>query len=180
MNPKADYSSTTELQANIASKADPHNWTGPEPGEETYSSNQMIEAYKIGVDEGKLRAAEEFLDNLVEKIRELAEHNAAKAGAQTRELLEVIQEMGFHPVRAILNERAFNDMLVLIILPEEEYIGERFLGMYSQAIEFEQKWKSEHYDIEFAFTADSESMDYNLLRIDGFTRFHTYLEPNES
>jgi hypothetical protein len=174
--PDADCVSGSDvIKASIEPNADPQNWTGPEPGEDSYSSNQMIEAFKQGVDRGREQGFHEMLSDLIQKIKAMAEANAQQAAEDTWVVLRALEERGCSPVRAVLKEQAFNEMRVLIFLPENEYVSDEFLETYKKIICLEQEFRKPTYQIQFSFTADSEELDFDLLRVDGYIRSHSYL-----
>ncbi|MCZ7556485.1 MAG: hypothetical protein M5R41_08795 [Bacteroidia bacterium] len=179
--PDTDCISATDMiKSSIEPNADPQNWTGPEPGEDSYSSNQMIEAFKQGVDRGREQRFTEMLNDLIQMIKATAEANAQQAAEDTWIVLRALEDRGCNPVRALLKELAFNEMRVLIFLPENEYVSAEFLETYKEVVCLEQGFQKPTYQIQFSFTADSEALDPDLLRVDGYIRSHTYLEANES
>jgi hypothetical protein len=159
----------------IRPQVDPPDWVQPGGGDDRYGPDQVIGAYKAGVTtgiEGAFSAGQEW-------IRKTREHNAANAGQHTRMLLDRLLERGLHPLAAILNDSRFDAPEVMIVLPIDEYAGEDFTGMYSVIGELERQWTEPNYAISFSFTYQSDNLNYDLLKADGFKHFHRSLLGDE-
>jgi hypothetical protein len=162
------------IATRIKAKVDPADWIFSGPGEDRYSSDQMVGAYRAGVTTGIESAFAAGQD----WIRETRERNTVSAGSHTRHVLDFLISREMHPISALLNETNFDAPEVLIILPLEEYTGDCFDGTYSVIHELEEQWREPNYAIRFSF-AFNRDLDQNLLRADGFTKYHKYLMPNE-
>lgn len=163
------------VEKEIRPDVDPFDWVHPGDRDDRYGPDQVIGAYKAGVTtgiEGAFAAGQEW-------IRKARERNAASAGQHTRIMLDRLMDRGLHPLAAILNDTKFDAPEVMIVLPADEYVGEAFTGMYSVVGELERQWTEPNYAISFAFTYQGDNLNYDLLRTDGFNRFHRYLLGDE-
>lgn len=143
------------------------DWEEPRPGEEHYSTNQVIAAYEAG----KTSA----MNSLQKLVHEQFEANKSKAGADTRKLIEKLLEHGFHPISARLKICSWDLMEVLITLPEKEYCAESFDDIYNVVNELEDASRNEQYYISFRFCPEIEGFEESKVKADGFVLLHKSL-----
>jgi len=163
---------TALINKHILPNVDILDWVGPKNGEDSYSPNQVIGAYRAGYTSG-IESAFQAGQDWINQVRE---KNAELAGAHTRLLLEWLQERGFHPTRAILNQSIFDSPEVLIFLPVDEYVSDNFDGIYSLIREFEEKWSDSQYRLRYTITDEGPEVNDDLLAADGYILHHTFLQ----
>lgn len=62
---------------------------------------------------------------------------------------------------------------VLITVPTEKYISDRFLNIYTLANHIEKDSRSESYDLRINFTFDDGKLDEDILKGDGYYKSHS-------
>lgn len=159
------------FEGKIRPNVDPIDWSDPEPGDERYSPNQMISAWKAGVTTG----IESAFAATQEWFARKREENITKAAAHTHTILQWLIQKGLHPISARLNEARFDAPEVLVLLPPEEYAGRQFEGVYDYVGERENEWRTPEYMIHFSFSYVGENFNEDLLKADGYLRYHTFL-----
>lgn len=155
------------IEAEIRPFVKEGDWEKPKPGEEHYSTNQVIAAYEVGKTKG-MTEAEQLL-------REKFEANIQKAGTDTRNLVEKLLEYGLHPTSARLRVSSWDLFEVLVTLSEAEYVGERFDDAYDVVNELENASRGDHYCISFRFCPEVDGFDEQKVKSDGFTLLHKSL-----
>lgn len=160
------------IETKIRPNVEAQDWVGPEGGDERYSPNQLIGAYRAGYTSG-IEAAFQAGQNWINQVRT---ENANRAGQHTRQVLDWLLNEGFHPKRAILNQTEFDSPEVLIFFPVDELTSNQFDGLYSALRAFEEKVSDEQYRLRFTLTDDGPDVDGDVLAADGWLLYHTYFE----
>lgn len=136
--------------------------------EESYTSNQIIDAYEQGKKEGM---------SFQEKIfREKFEENASLAIKGSEELYQLFLKLDIIPdARLRVNNIASFDFAFLI--DEESFNSDEIDSTYEQAHHIRERLKTDTFSIYFYLFPKTKTFDLNRLISDGFT--HRYA-PNES
>jgi hypothetical protein len=160
--------STTEIISNeIIPLVKQCDWESPKPGEELYSTNQLIAAYEAGIARGMVGAQK--------LVQEKFFYNVDKTAEDTGKLVSKLQEYGINPSAARLKVISWDQFEVLIILPEKEYLDEKFDIVYNFVGELENATHEEFYCITFKFLPETENTDVQKIMSDGFTLLHKSL-----
>jgi hypothetical protein len=143
------------------------DWEGPKAGDPIFGPDQVIAAFEAGYAKGT---------SVVEKlVREKIEQNIQKAGSDTGKLIERLQQAGLSPKSARLKIVGVEEYEVLVVLPEKDYVDEKFDDALSFIGELERATRQDDYCIMFTFCPESESFDESKVKSDGFTLFHKSL-----
>lgn len=143
------------------------DWEDPKPGEEHYSTNQLIAAYKAGYAKGVAGAHA--------LLQETFNRNYQKSGEDTGKVIEKLQEFGLNPLSALLRVVSWEEFEVLITLPEAEFLDEKLESAYDFVGEFENSARTNHYCLSFRFCPTVDGLDEQKMKSDGFTIAHRLL-----
>ena len=85
-------------------------------------------------------------------------------------MLTFLRKNNFHPISAHLKINAFDDFVILVTLPEEEFISEEFLVSYTYAATIEEQVMNDsYYNVMFMFSdREEKTFSKNVLVSDGF------------
>jgi len=147
------------------------DWTPPEPGEPSFSGNQIIGAYEAGKKKGFEGASEKIQQMYEEKDKE----NRGKAARDTATLIVQLQERHITLNSARLKVLSFGEYEVLVTLPEEVFVSEQFVGAFDLAAEIEEQAKDDFYSIKFVFSPEGEEFDQLAVMADGYVQLHKLL-----
>jgi len=142
------------------------DWEDPKPGEEHYSTNQLIAAYEAGYAKGL---------GVQALVKEKFERNIGRSGSDTKKLISKLQEYGFTPAAARLKVVSWEQFEVLVTLSEVEYLDEKFESIYEFVGELENSSREENYSINFRFCPELDGFDEQKVKSDGFTLHHRSL-----
>jgi hypothetical protein len=160
------------VERDIRPLVDRDDWTDPEPGDDRYSTNQMVGAFNAGKVFG--------MENAVAEMQNWMNHtlvaNAAKAAHLTHILLEWLNARNIHPTAALLKDERFDAPEVMFVVPVAEFTGPQFEGVYEYIGEREHEWEEPNFNISFSFCWKEPELDMELLRSDGFDRRYRALE----
>ena len=143
------------------------DWESPKPGEEHYSTNQLIAAYEAGIAKG--------ISGMQKLVQEKFNVNIDKTANDTGKLIVKLQEYGIAPTSARLKVISWDQFEVLIILPEKEYLDEKFDIVYNFVGDLENATREEFYSISFKFLPETKDTDIQKIMSDGFTLLHKSL-----
>lgn len=128
-----------------------------------YTNDDVIDAYLKGKEDGLKESSQIFVDILNENINKSANY--------TEKMISFLKKRKLNPISAHLKINLFNDFIILITLPEDEFISEDFLVCYDFAATIEEEvTKDKYYNVMFMFSDREEEEDFNknLLVSDGF------------
>lgn len=140
------------------------NWELTSPKDLQFSSDQVIDAYLKGKQEG-LELQQKLV---VEKLMS----NIAKAGNHTSELLENIKNKSLNPVSAYLRINSWDDYTILVVLPLNEFLDPRTLELYDYISELESKVEEDMYRIQVSLCDTESEINEHYVRSDGFALKH--------
>jgi len=143
------------------------DWESPKAGEEHYSTNQLIAAYEAGIAKG--------ISGMQKLVQEKFNANIDKTASDTGRLISKLQEYGVNPTSARLKVISWDQFEVLFILPEKEYLDEKFDFVYNFVGDLENSTREEFYSISFKFLPETEDTDIQKIMSDGFTLQHKSL-----
>lgn len=127
-----------------------------------FTNDDVIDAYLKGKKEGVRETNQIFVDKLNENIN--------KSAVFTDRMLSFLNKRKLNPISAHLKIKSFNDFIILITLPEDEFLSEDFLVSYDFAATIEEEViDDKYYNVMFMFS-DREEGDFNtnLLVSEGF------------
>ena len=139
-----------------------------------FTNDDIIDAYLKGKKEGVKETNQIFVDKLNENID--------KSAVFTDRMLSFLKTKKLNPISAHLKIQSFNDFVILITLPEDQFISEKFLVSYDFAATIEEEViDDKYYNVMFMFS-DREDGDFNtnLLVSDGFFMDYKMSESNNA
>lgn len=140
------------------------SWTITEPKEHAYSSDDVINAYIKGTQEG-LQHAQRALIAILDK-------NVERTSKLSAEILTYIHNNGFKAISAFLKIESWDSFSVLITIEEDDFLNDSFLKIYSYVSEIENKNNNDLYSLSFIFTDYNEDFDQKHINADGFILKH--------
>lgn len=139
-----------------------HNvWGLTSPKEDLFSGDDLINAYIQGKKEGLEQTKKLVFDHLIKNIE--------KSGNHVAEVFVFLKENNFTPLSAYLKINSWDDLSIMLIIPEKEFIEDRVLKVYDFLTDFEENVKEELYSLEFNI-CDTEEDNLNEQHIisDGY------------
>jgi uncharacterized FlaG/YvyC family protein len=152
----------TEIMS-LMIKNSENNWVVTVTKDKFYTCDEVIDAYIQGKKEGLEQIQKVALEKMIENIK--------KSGEFTTELLNFFHKEKFNPVSAYLKIISWNLYNVLITIPEEEYLSDRFLSIYEYISQFEEKNKNDFYKLEITIT-DTNNLNNKNIISDGYIFKH--------
>lgn len=127
-----------------------------------FTNDDVIDAFLKGKEAGVKEKKQIFIDKLNENI--------GKSAYFTESMLTFLRKNSFNPISAHLKINAFNDFIILVTLPEEEFISEKFLVSYNFAATIEEQvMNDKYYNVMFMFSdREEDTFNKSLLASDGF------------
>src|SRR5690606_12997168 len=117
----------------------PETWAVSVARNSIYTTDDVINAYLKGQADG-MTAGNKLL------IDKLNEQTAPSADSPTR-MISFLKQRKLSPISAHLKIKAYNDFVILVTLPEDEFISEDFLVSYDFAATIEEEvTKDEYYN----------------------------------
>ena len=151
---------TTEID----NKEGQETWSLSVDKNSIFTNDDVIDAYLRGKEDGVKEKEQIFIDKLNE--------NLTKSATHTQRMLSFLRKRKLNPVSAHLKINAYDDFVILITLPEEEFISKDFLVSYDFASTIEEEVQSDkYYNVMFMFAdreEDDKVFNKNLLVSDGF------------
>ena len=144
------------------SKKFPNIWEVSVDKNTIFTNDDVIDAYLKGKEVG----IKETKQLLVDKLNE----NIGKSANFTDSMLTFLRKNNFNPISAHLKINAYNDFVILVTLPEDEFISEEFLVSYNFAATIEEQvLNDKYYNVMFMFSdREEETFNKSLLASDGF------------
>lgn len=165
----------SETATFIKDKSDnfPNSWKVSVDKNSIFTNDDVIDAFLKGKDVGAKDKKQIFVDKLTENI--------VKSAQFTNSMLTFLKKKTFNPISAHLKINAYNDFVVLVTVPEAEFISEKFLVAYNFAANIENEVMSDkYYNVMFMFSDREEDnfnkhilvsegffMDYNISKVGG-------------
>lgn len=129
-----------------------------------FTNDDVIDAYLKGKEDGVKEKKQIFIDKLNE--------NLTKSATHTERMLSFLRKRKLNPVSAHLKINAYDDFVILITLPENEFISQDSLVSYDFAATIEEEVQADkYYNVMFMFSdreQNDEIFNKNLLVSDGF------------
>lgn len=127
-----------------------------------FTNDDVIDAYLKGKEIGIREKKQIFVDILNENI--------GKSADLTESMLTFLKKNNFNPISAHLKINTFSDFIILVTLPEEEFISEEFLVSYNYASTIEEQLVNDkYYNVMFMFSdREEENFNKSSLISDGF------------
>jgi hypothetical protein len=125
-----------------------------------FSADELINAYLKGVQEGTNQTSK--------AIKKQLENNLQKAGEHTSKIISELKGKKYNIKTAFLKIHSWDEIEVIILLPQEQFLNPDFHEVYNLIAEYEEKFKEDLYSITFSFTDYDDSLDKEQMESDGF------------
>lgn len=137
-------------------------WQFTEHKPESFTYDDMIDAYLKGVEEGVAQTRK--------ALRKQLEENLNRAAKHTSRVISEIKNKNFDVHSARLKIHDWDEVEVLIVVPQDHFLDSRFLEIYDLINEYEKEFSNEEqlYSITFSFIDYAESLDQEQIESDGF------------
>jgi hypothetical protein len=132
----------------------------PARRDDTFTSDDMIDAYLHGKKEAFATAQKLVFDKFV--------NNIEKSKAITVRLINTLKDKNFNPIDAYLRVNAFDYLHILVTVPDSEHIKDEFLDMYDVVSELENEIKDEYYNVFIYFCPVNEYFEEINVLSDGY------------
>ncbi|MCR1795355.1 hypothetical protein [Leptospira sp. id769339] len=136
----------------------PSNW---EPVKSDTQADKEIEAYYKGQKDG--------IDNYKKLLKGQVEEHKKYASSLTFNIFEHLKQNDINPEFAYLRANSWDDLNIIIGIPEKKFNQEGFLPVYDFVWEQEQKAiETTMCKISFSFLGLNENFDLHCLISDGY------------
>lgn len=145
------------------------------------TSNKSHQIWEVSVDKNTIFTDDVIIDAFLrEKESDITEknqifidklkENLEKSAFFAESMMTFLRKNNFNPISAHIKINAFNDFIILVTVPEEEFISEDFLVSYNFAATIEEQvLNDKYYNVMFMFSdREDESFNKGLLASDGF------------
>ena len=136
------------------------NWDITEHKRDVFSSNDLINAYLKGIEEGGIQQRK--------ALKRLLNENLDKAYDHTSQIIKELKKRNFGFHSALLKIHDWDEFEVLIIVPQEDFLDEGFLEIYNLLPKYEKDFEEDTYQINFSFVDFDKSLDESKVEADGF------------
>lgn len=144
----------------LKERTEKKNWEPSVPKTKLFSSDQLIDAYLKGVNKG-LNEAQKVI---IEKLKA----NVKTSGLNTAEVLKFLKKEKFKAKDVFLKINSWNDLDIIITVPEKQFISSKFLKVYDFIQKLEEKNTNDFYHVMFRFADYNNDFDENQLKSDGY------------
>lgn len=143
-------------------KRESNHWEVSVDENSIYTNDDIIDAYLKGKEVGFKEKEQLFVEKLNENIQ--------KSAHLTKSIFAYLKNNGFNPKSAHLKINSFYSFVILVTVPENEYISENFLETYDYASALENETLNDKYFNPMFIFSDREedSFNKNLLVTEGF------------
>lgn len=138
------------------------NWKSKtlDPKQDIFSSNDVMDAYFKGKNEGLDFSKKILLNQLSENIDNTISH--------TSQVVNKLKELSLNPINAYLRIHSIQHFEVLVTLPEIDILGENILSFYKYLGGFEKSVETDLYTINYTICSYNDSFNEQLLALDGY------------
>ncbi|QMU64702.1 MAG: hypothetical protein GKR88_10670 [Flavobacteriaceae bacterium] len=140
----------------------PNFWEVSVDKKTIFTNDDIIDAYLKSKEDSIKEKKQLFVDKLNENIE--------KSTNFTDSMFTFLRKNNFNPISAHLKINTYNDFVILVTLPEDEFISEDFLVSYNFAATIEEQvLNDKYYNVMFMFSdREEETFNKSLLASDGF------------
>lgn len=137
-----------------------------------FSVNEVIHAYKAGMDQGAAAALEAEAQRNINQIKE----NVNLAAHDTFKIIDYLEKNGIAVKSAHLKVATRYKVAILVTVSDADYVKDKFLDVYSFALKVQEESNSPVYSVKFKFINKSESFDSDAVSAGGYTAAFKPLE----
>jgi hypothetical protein len=132
-----------------------------EKGKETFSSDDLIDAY--------LKGRKDAVDSEKQMRFEKLETNLDKAKNLSEKIYEMIKEDGFKCNRVKLKIKDIYNFSSIFLINENDYLNDRFLNIYKKSIRLKKEVNSDKtFDFTTIFAPINDEVEINNMLADGY------------
>ena len=130
-------------------------------GEQTFSSDDMIDAYLKGKKDLVTQNQQTLLDKL--------ESNLKLAKDYSENIYNSINSQGFNCELLRLNIQDIYNFKTIFLINEDDFCNDKFLTIYEESIEIKKELiKNPTFEFTTVFTPNSEDIDVKSMLADGY------------
>jgi len=135
-------------------------WGLTSPKEDLFSGDDLINAYIQGKKEGLEQTKKLVFDHLIKNID--------KSGNHVDEVISFLKENNFTLIAAYLKINSWDNLSIMLIIPEKEFIEDRILIAYDFLADFEANIKEELYTLGFNICDTDDKLNEQHIISDGY------------
>jgi hypothetical protein len=147
-------------QEQVFEIVDRDGWKATPDRDLLFSSDHVIEAYFKGKDAGQRTETSLAADQIGKNLQ--------KSSELTANILDNLRGRNFSPGDIFLRIASQKFYEILITLPENEFLNDEILEVYSFLGELQQKEASNYYNVDVTLCPFSERLNIDCLTADGF------------
>jgi hypothetical protein len=132
------------------------------PRENLYSCDQVIDAYLKGKSDG-IQQAQKLI------ARQL-DDNLNTTVASVNQIVEHLKLQGFHPIAAYVKIENWDNFIIMVTIPDNEWCDPAFLNIFDYVFEIEETSSNDLYnlDVHFCGISDESPLNEPYVFSDGF------------
>jgi hypothetical protein len=138
----------------------PESWELTPDKDKLFSSDHVVDAYMKGREEGLEQSQKLIVDKLISNIN--------KAGKHARNAVTFLSKNKIEYKDAYLKVESWDDLTIMIVLPEREFLSDKMLKVYNYVSSLEDKVSEDLYHLQFDICDTSGQIDEDCLNSDGF------------
>lgn len=138
----------------------PESWELTPDKDKLFSSDQVVDAYMKGRKEGLRQSQKLIVDKLISNIN--------KAGEHARKAIDFLTKNKIEYNGAYLKVDSWDDLSVMIVLPEREFLSDKMLKVYDHISVLEDTVSEDLYNLQFEICDTSGQIDEDCLNSDGY------------
>lgn len=131
--------------------------------EDNYCADDLIEAYKQGRKDG--------LSKQKQAIFKLLDNNVQKGVEAVETVVSELKQSKISPKAAYMRINAWNNLNILMSIPQESFLNDDFLKFYTLVGTLENNVKGD-FSLMFSFTSLNENFDEDMVSAEGFVFRH--------
>jgi len=138
-----------------------------------YSFDIVLDAYE----QGKKIGEKEGEKTYKQKARDIYFNNLEKTNLALSEMIKTLVEYPCTPTKVFINHTITDTILIIAIDPQIHCEKEFIDKAYAKALELQEQYHGQ-FNLDISFIDDTENLDLELLKDDGFA-FQYDLEKNQ-
>jgi hypothetical protein len=126
----------------------------------------VADAYTTGVKSGK--------DSFGEELRDKYYTKAKLSSEALGELISKLDQQGYEIHKFFLNHN-FNNTIMMVSIDKNIHENDEFIDFaYGEAINIKNTYSKKELNLDILFLDDSEHLNYNLIKSDGFNFIYDF------
>lgn len=130
------------------------------PSEDTYSSDDLIDAFLTGTKVGA--------DREMRLIKDKFKTNIGLISVYAHELFEYLKDNGFGPISSYLKINNFDSYNLLFTIPDTKFLDSKILELYDYFYTFQDDKLDEFFSFSVSLCGATENLNESKIASDGF------------